>query len=67
MAQIIPIRVNDTWVNVSGKLDSPRYVFIVDRLGKDILSNPSAARIDERDQVVEIAKGKFEIVNSFLS
>ena len=66
MAQIVPIRVNDTWVNVSGKLDSPRYVFIVDRLGKDILSNPSAARIDERDQVVEIAKGKFEIVNSFL-
>ena len=66
MAQIIPIRVNDTWVNVSGNLDNPRYVIIVDRLGKDLLSDPSAAKIDDRDQVVEIAKGKFEIVNSFL-
>ena len=66
MPQIVPVRHDDAWVNQAGELSSPRFVVVVDGIGKNIVSRLSEVGFDERDQLVQFSKGEFKTVNSFL-
>ena len=66
MAGIVPLRVNDTWVRITGELVDPRYVFVVDKVGRNLVSDLSAAGVNPRDQVVTFSSGSFKNINNFL-
>ena len=66
MATIVPVRVNDSWINLTGCLDSPRYIFIVDKIAKHAISNLETIGVDSRDMIVQITKGDFESLDNFL-
>ena len=60
MATVVPLRLNDGWVNLVGCLDSPRYIFIVDKIAKHAISNLETIGVDSRNMIVQITKGDFE-------
>ena len=66
MTSIVPIRVNDSWVNIAGCQDSPRFLFIVDIVAKDAILDLAAVGVDSRDVVVQIRKGDFDTLESFI-
>ena len=63
---IVPVRIADSWVNVTGCLDSPRYVFLIDKIGNDVISNLTHVGVDSRDAVIQISKGDFNTLNAFI-
>ena len=65
MAQVVPLRVNDSWVNLVGELANPRYVFITDKIAKNLVPNFSSININARDLVVEVKKGTLDNVKAF--
>ena len=67
MAAIIPLKVNGSWVNICGELANPRFVFLVDKRGKNIIDNLATVGVDPRDQIVQFAVGDFINVKDFLS
>lgn len=66
MSSIVPIRINDAWVNLCGQIDSPRYVFIVDKIAKHAILNLASIGVDDKDAVVQITKGDFASLDSFV-
>ena len=66
MSQIVPVRHDDSWVNQAGELSSPRFVVVVDGIGKNIVSRLSEIEFGDKDQLVQFSKGEFGAVNSFL-
>ena len=63
---IVPVRIADSWVNMTGCLDSPRYVFIIDKIGKDVVTNLATVGVDSRDAVVEVSRGDFQALDLFI-
>ena len=66
MAQIVPARINDSWVNISGQLDSPKRVFITDSMSKNAISSLAEIGVNDTDTFVQIMKGDFETADAFL-
>ena len=62
----LTLRINDSWVNLSGNLDKPRYVILVDKTASAINNQAEAIGINEQDLIVQFAKGTFQNVNDFL-
>ena len=60
------VRVNDSWVKVVGKIDSPRNVFVVDNIAKNIINQLPDIGVDSEDQIVQFSRGDFATINEFL-
>ena len=67
MAEIVPMRINDTWVRITGELINPRNIFIVDKIGKNLVGDLSAAGVSPCDQIVTFTNGSFANIKSFLA
>ena len=61
----IPVKP-DKGVVVSGKLHSPRYVFVMDRVGADLVANPVEFGIKEDDQLVVFKSGTFPEIQTYM-
>ena len=66
MAQIVPARINNSWVNISGQLLSPKRVFITDSMSKNAISSLTEIGVNDTDAFVQIMKGDFETADAFL-
>ena len=59
------LKINDKWVNFVGRHTDPRYVWITDRLGKQIVENPTSFGVNGEDLVVCFPSGKYGDVEEF--
>ena len=66
MAQVTPLRVNESWVNLTGEMASPRYVIITDKIARELIPNLAQSSVNDRDLVVELKQGTFENAEAFL-
>ena len=60
-------RVGDSWVKLSGEFDDPRYIFVCDRVGRELVKDVGGFGIEERDLVVQIQVGSFENIRQFFA
>ena len=60
------IEINNKTVSVVGQSVGPRYVWIMDGLGRQIVADPAKFGIDERDLVVSFPSGRFADMEEFL-
>ena len=51
---------------IAGKLTNPRFVWLVDRVFADAISNPASFGFKATDQVVYFPDGSFDTVTKFL-
>lgn len=64
MVSVVACRVDETWVNVRGKLEDPRYVFCVD-LHLNLVNNLGEVGVNENDQIVSFSSGRFSTIREF--
>ena len=66
MAQMVPLRFGESWVNLTGELANPRYIFVTDKVAKNLLPNLAQCNVDPRDLVIEVKAGTFDVIGAFL-
>ena len=59
------VRAGSSWVKVAGERISPRYVFVVDKIGKHLIDDIGGYEIGELDQVVQFQNGSFENIQTY--
>ena len=62
----LTLRLNDSWINLSGNYDKPRYLFLVDRTAAAVSNQLDQFGLNENDLIVQFAVGTFKNLNDFL-
>ena len=60
------MEVNHHWVNVLGKKSNPRYVWVVDRVARQVVFDINSFGFGEEDQILHFASGTFRNILSYL-
>ena len=62
----LTLRLNDSWVNLSGNYEKPRYVFLVDRTAAAVSNQLESFGLNDQDMIAQFAVGTFKNLNDFL-
>ena len=66
MSLTVPYPLRGHWVNRTGELANPRYIFICDRRAGALLGNLDQVGFDKKDQLIVVNSGLFADAKEFL-
>ena len=62
---VVPFNINGQEMQISGNLENPRVVWIMDGVGKQMVSSPEDYGFDAADQLIVFPDGRFKDVITF--